>query len=426
MLYPLTRPLAKITLSLFFRDLYFSNADRIPKDKAVILAANHPTAFLEPCILACWLEMPIYFVVRGDLFSKPWANRILRDLHMIPVYRKKDGGLSKVKRNHKSLEEAGRILHKKHPLLVMAEGGTNGSRSLNPIQKGAARLALKTLLEDPDLDVQIVPVGVNYSKVDGFREIAMFDFGHPISASDFKDLYEENPNKGIKELTDELGQNLKSLVIQVEQPKRLAATEFFLKLLQNSRKYRFVPFYQKPSSALVEERTLSQNVNKLSTEAYEDLEDKLEFYQGLLRENKVRDLGLGQTGKVGFRALLGLLIFMIPALLGLALHVLPAILSFSIAQKKVKRKEYWSSIVAGTGMVFFTLYYLILLLVFLLSLGVKGLLAFLCIPICGLVGLWWYEMGDRWLAVRRVFQLPQAVRKILLEEREFLLSQVKG
>ncbi|MCB0641570.1 MAG: 1-acyl-sn-glycerol-3-phosphate acyltransferase, partial [Phaeodactylibacter sp.] len=153
MLYPITRPLAKLTLSLFFRELYFSHAERIPKDKAVILAANHPTAFLEPCILACWLEMPIYFMVRGDIFSKHWANRILRDLHMIPVFRKKDGGLKQVRQNHQSLDEATRVLCKKSPLLVMAEGGTNGERRLKPLQKGVARLALKTHHEFPELDV---------------------------------------------------------------------------------------------------------------------------------------------------------------------------------------------------------------------------------------------------------------------------------
>lgn len=27
-------------------------------EKPLILAANHPTAFIEPCILACWLPKP--------------------------------------------------------------------------------------------------------------------------------------------------------------------------------------------------------------------------------------------------------------------------------------------------------------------------------------------------------------------------------
>ncbi|MBK6903255.1 MAG: hypothetical protein IPH04_10715 [Saprospirales bacterium] len=71
MLYPITRPLAKIALSVFFRKLYLSGLENIDWEKPVILAANHPTAFIEPCILACWLPKPLHFMVRGDFFSNP-------------------------------------------------------------------------------------------------------------------------------------------------------------------------------------------------------------------------------------------------------------------------------------------------------------------------------------------------------------------
>lgn len=426
MLYPITRPLAKITLSLFFRELYFSHAERIPKDKAVILAANHPTAFLEPCILACWLDTPIYFMVRGDIFSKKWANWILRDLHMIPVYRKKDGGLKQVRQNHQSLDEATAVLCRKKPLLVMAEGGTNGDRQLKPIQKGVARLALKTQSEFPDLAVQVVPVGVNYSKVDGFREIALFDFGEAMPVETYLEAYKDNPNLGIRMLTDDLATALRGLVIQVDKPERSKLTETFLEMAKNSRPYRFRLFYQRTDQILEADRVLSRHLGERSPSDFEALETAMEQYQVLLEENQVGDLGLGQVGKIGFPTLLKLLLLALPAFAGLLLHLLPGYLAFRIAQRRVRRKEYWSSIVAGTGMLFFFLYYVLLLVLALLFLGLKGLLAWLLVPLCGLAGIWWYEASRRWLAVRRVFQLPQQVRSILLEDRRQLFRQVNN
>ncbi|MBK8490844.1 MAG: 1-acyl-sn-glycerol-3-phosphate acyltransferase [Saprospirales bacterium] len=94
MLYPITRPLAKIALSVFFRKLFLSGMENVDWNKPVILAANHPSAFIEPCILACWLPKPLHFMVRGDLFLKPVSNWVLRDLNMIPMFRMSDAGVS--------------------------------------------------------------------------------------------------------------------------------------------------------------------------------------------------------------------------------------------------------------------------------------------------------------------------------------------
>ena len=71
MIYSFVRPIAAYALKIFFRKIYFTNRDRIPKGKPLILAINHPTAFIEPCILACFLPIKLHFLVRGDLFKKP-------------------------------------------------------------------------------------------------------------------------------------------------------------------------------------------------------------------------------------------------------------------------------------------------------------------------------------------------------------------
>ncbi|MDV7396027.1 1-acyl-sn-glycerol-3-phosphate acyltransferase, partial [Arthrospira platensis SPKY1] len=137
--------------------------------KPVILAANHPTAFIEPCILACWVPKPLHFMVRGDLFLKPLSNWVLRDFNMIPMFRIGDAGVAGVKANYRSVEEASQVLHTHHPVLILAEGSTAHEKRLRPLQKGTARIALGTEDQRPDLGIQLVPVGVNYTYADRFR-----------------------------------------------------------------------------------------------------------------------------------------------------------------------------------------------------------------------------------------------------------------
>ena len=94
--------MANLALRTFFRKIHISNVENIPKDKPVILAANHPTAFIEPCVLACFLDRPLYFLVRGDLFKKPVYAKMLKYLHMLPVYRMQDRGYAYLKRNYET------------------------------------------------------------------------------------------------------------------------------------------------------------------------------------------------------------------------------------------------------------------------------------------------------------------------------------
>ena len=87
MLYNIVRPFAKIALGLYFRKIYIANREAIPDDKPVILAANHPTAFIEPCILACWLVQPLSFIARGDLYVNSLILRKISDQHFFLILK---------------------------------------------------------------------------------------------------------------------------------------------------------------------------------------------------------------------------------------------------------------------------------------------------------------------------------------------------
>ena len=105
MLYHLVRPVARYVLGYYYRNIDITGLANIPPNAAVILAANHPTAFIEPCLLACFQPRTLHFLARGDLYKNWLATAVLRALNILPVYRIQDGGYGKLTQNYETFEE---------------------------------------------------------------------------------------------------------------------------------------------------------------------------------------------------------------------------------------------------------------------------------------------------------------------------------
>ena len=61
LLYNIVKPLGRVGLALFYKKVMLINEHNVPMGKAVIIASNHPTAFIEPTILGCWLNRKLLF-----------------------------------------------------------------------------------------------------------------------------------------------------------------------------------------------------------------------------------------------------------------------------------------------------------------------------------------------------------------------------
>ena len=144
MLYSIFRPVAGRGLVHYFRRIDVANADRIPENAAVILAANHPTTFIEPCAIACYLKGPMYFLVRGDFFKNPIAGAMLKSVNLIPVFRRQDAGFGGIKSNFKAFEKSSELLASRKRLMILAEGRCIHEKRLRPIQKIKVASAIKT------------------------------------------------------------------------------------------------------------------------------------------------------------------------------------------------------------------------------------------------------------------------------------------
>ena len=229
--YKLVRPVTRYVLKHYYRRITITGSEHIPERGPVILAANHPTAFIEPCILACFQPRELHFLARGDLFKDGPAKLALSLLNILPVYRLKDGGYGKLRNNYDTFEACYRALGAGGALMILAEGSCVHEKALRPLRKGTARIALGALAADPTLkDIAIVPVGVNFSRPERVRSDVDIACGPPIYASRFYRAYQANPAPALHALTQSLRQSLLPLVVQFPKPKHAAAGETLLSI----------------------------------------------------------------------------------------------------------------------------------------------------------------------------------------------------
>ena len=67
------------------------NKKALQQKGPLLIVANHPDSFFDALVIAANCKYPLSFLARGDVFTKPWHNFLLRALNMMPVYRQREG-----------------------------------------------------------------------------------------------------------------------------------------------------------------------------------------------------------------------------------------------------------------------------------------------------------------------------------------------
>ena len=423
MLYRIVKPFATIALKTNFRRIYFSNAQVIPKNKPVILAVNHPSAFLEPCLLACLLPRPLNFLVRGDLFESSFSRRVFNALNMIPVYRIRDGGYRKLRRNYSTFDLCYEKLAENEAIMILAEGNTIQEKRLRPIQKGTARIAFGALGKDEALDIKIVPVGVNYTYADKFRSHVMFEFGEPISIQEYKEAYKDHPTKAVRLLTDELEKRLQKHVIIIEKKEDEDLTEKLFTIIRNNYNEPFFPVVSRDNRKLNNEKKIAGIINKMKASEKSKLEKKVDEYLKELKQYNLEDWAIAQKDSGNNQSLLMIVLGFLPYLLGYAGNYPPLIFANLIAAKYVKYLEFMASIKIAVAVGAIPLYYLILAGI-IISTGHFMLLFFVfMLPFFGYYSLIYSEYHNKWKSFRKLQLIDIECLNKLAADRKAILNK---
>jgi glycerol-3-phosphate O-acyltransferase/dihydroxyacetone phosphate acyltransferase len=202
----------RFCLRIFFRRIELLGLERVPTDRAVVFAVNHPNGLVDPLFLLCFAPARISFLAKAPLFGYPIIGWIIRAFDTIPVYRKEEmGSRSLTAANAQMFARAREVLHRGGGIAIFPEGTTHDDPQLRELKTGAARIALGAGVSA----MTVIPTGIYYTAKQAFRSSALVLFGHPIEMHP-PETHGEPPVEDVDRLTAAIDAGLDAVTLQAE------------------------------------------------------------------------------------------------------------------------------------------------------------------------------------------------------------------
>ncbi len=423
MLYYLVRPLARLALKFWFTKIHLVHLDRVPQSDPVIMAINHPTIFIEPCLMACYQPRALFFLAKGVLFVPPFVG-FLKSLHLIPLYRQKDGGFDKRKANVGTFDYCYKKFAENGAILIMPEGSSKQIRHLRTLNKGFAKMAFGAYEKNKETRLKILPVGVNFSNADKFRSEVSLGFGKPLDIQDYVALYDKDPREATRKLGEDLYQRMLEQVVHIDREADFLLADQLLQLQENEHEISVSKVVVNNSNKIVENKKLVEKLSRLTDSAKENLAKKTAAYFGQLDKDGISDYALIHSGKYKLPVLLFLILTHLLFLVGWLTNVLPY--GFGLfCGSKTKDVETRMSVVLGMTFGFYLVYYPAMLLFGWLFGGWIGLTLAVFIPLFGYFSVIYLDLARRYRAALKVRQMPAERVGELRRSRKEILNMVQ-
>ena len=174
-------------IAAFFKRAQIKNAHYLKVKGPIIIAMNHPNAFMDPVAFSALVYPPkVNYLARGDTFKKGLITHVLESLGIIPIFRIQDGGKEGLKKNDESYTKVNTLLKKNKKIIIFAEGLCVQERRLRSLKKGVPRMIFGAMETNQLDNLIVVPVGINYTNPSQFRATLFCNVGEPIKMIDYK------------------------------------------------------------------------------------------------------------------------------------------------------------------------------------------------------------------------------------------------
>jgi 1-acyl-sn-glycerol-3-phosphate acyltransferase len=381
------------TFRVFFRRIFYSNLKKVPLEKPLLFAGNHQNSFMDGILVGSYLPQSIHFLMRADMFKNPVAKFCLQELNVSPVYRFEEG-LENVHKNLETFDYIYKILKKNGNYVVFAEGICIQEKRLGKLRKGTARMAFGAE-EQHDLDVHVVPVGINYTYPDRFRKEVLINFDEPFSIKELKDVYNTNVAKGLLAFNVRVETALKRQVIIVENPENDWLAEELLIMGRNNMVLPFFKWRFSTDDRRLMEKSISDKINHLSStskESIERLKNKVRSYSDKLKTNNIKDENIARKLDWGFVRYLSVFVGFPVFIAGYIANLIPYLVPRIICGALIKDLRFYSSVYIGIGTVLYLIYFPVLLILAGIFFSWQGLLIALLTPLLGYLVLFYQEV----------------------------------
>ena len=438
MFYQILRFIFRITNKFYFRNLQINGLENIPKNGPVFLAANHPSAFMDPMVIVTITKRPLFMLAKGVLFQNPFLKWLLPHLNIIPIYRSHETP-ELTNKNKEVFSKCYMHFAKGGAILAFPEGISLTERKIKKIQSGAARICLGAEAENNfSLDVKIVTIGLNFSNPHKFQSDLYINIDKPINVSDYYDQYNQDTFKAAHALTDAIRDRLEAQVIAIqdsEMDKLVSNIEIIFKAqiledLGHSPKIMAHDFNTT--------RQISDSVHyflEKDPQRVENLKNKISTYLNKLENLSLDDKlikGVEKTKPI-IDTILSIFFLTLGSpffIYGFVNNFLPFRIPFWCARSFSKRPEFHGSIAYSMGTFTFLLFYTLQILlinklmkdwIFVLAYG-------LSLPISGLFAFYYYKKFKSVRGSWKIFSLfykRTTVITSLINEREIIINELE-
>ncbi|HBE43456.1 MAG TPA: hypothetical protein DDW27_20110 [Bacteroidales bacterium] len=414
------------TFRVYYRRIFYSNLAKVPLEKPLLFVGNHQNSFIDGILVGCYLPQPIHFTMRADMFRKRFARFCLRELNVSPVYRMEEG-FENVHKNLEAFKEIYDVLKKNGNFIMFSEGVCIQEKRLQKLRKGTARLAFGAE-EQFGLDVNIVPVGINYTYPDQFRKEVMINFHDAFSIKEFTEIYKTHPAKALLRFNEKCREGLIEEVIIVEDPKNDRLAEELLKMERNNIIHPFFRWRYDSDDRRKAEKRIADKINLISKTSEKErdlLENKVNDYITLLSESGLKDENIARKLNLGWLRYLAVIAGFPVFVAGYIANLIPFIVPQALTKKFIKDSRFTTGFYNATGTVLYLIYFPLILILAILFAGWKGILLALAVPFTGYIVLFYREIFRERLNTLK-FSIKSLNDKKLITDLKHLRQEIQA
>ena len=425
---------ANLSLKVYHKRFQFIGREHQNMEYPAFYVSNHQNSLMDPVGVGCMIYKHPIFLTRADVFiEKGPRAAFFNILKMLPIYRQRDG-VDVLKKNEETFDRCINSLVAGESVIMFPEGNHGKRYFVRPLKKGLARIGFQAAERSKfELDLKIVPVGLNYSAHTQFRSDLMVNYGEAISVKEYYEDFQENPSRTMTRVMVEVRKRIAKLTWNVKNQDHY---DTIVSLFKTYTPKLVREMKLKPS--LKNEFTVSKQLIasleewiSASPEKATALGNNHSSLMNQLTSHKLKTkhilFGLDSPMKFFFQHILFVLGFPL-FLFGWIFHYPFGYAANQIAVKNFKDDLFHSAVRMLFGMFLLPVFYLILSVITGLISGsfLWGLAALAILPLSGYVSLRFYEMWKDMSSTWRYLRLRMTQSSLIkgLKERSDEIYEV--
>ena len=431
LLYFLVKLFAQYSLRIYYPRILKINSPKKLFGRTIYVS-NHPSSFMDPIVVGTLQRPIVFFMTRSDIFT-PVMKPILWLTQMLPIYRQLDGD-GAVGKNAAVFKTTSNVLNFGRNLLIFGEGFTDDVfiRRLKPIKKGAARIGFSALDSMKwKKKVYVSCIGINYGDPKYLGSDVVINNSERFCLNDYQEMYRENPNKAITEVTRRIEALMKPLITHVENKDWAPFHEQVTRIRRNGLNPEDIDLALPLKKRFENSQKLAHWINEqdLENPALMALKNQADTYFRLQKRLGLKEKYVYELQKNGSLSTTNHWIYLVlaaPLFVLATLHLGPMyVLVKRMTEKMFKRSVFWSSVKMMLGMLFMALFnwpIVKFLNDYLFHNGWIALTYFFTIPIFGVIA---YFYKDHFIALKSKQKLKSIELKEFVAKRKDLEQKIE-